>query len=333
MFEATWTMPLPPNFSDPLLTRGTLVEIMDGSYRIGSPLILASPERGAGLGDPWKFTATGVGREVEGADSWYCDDGAGNSTTVATDAITVAIGNGLQWGGYDPGSVPSFGFLGVTTQDDLQTIGSLLNAIGDFSGYHWGVGQDNLVAFTQDPTTPTYQVTPDVVALGTADDNYASTVKVRYIDSSTSLFTTATATDANTQARFGRREFAVDLTSSQPPMSSTAAQGFADGILAKSKGRLSWTNGLTLTSNEIQTIGGVPADLSLVAEDVGTGCMVRLHGIFDDLLEFTGNTWLDLIIGEAKYVDGASTIDLNPLGLAPRDLAAVVESVTGMAAA
>jgi hypothetical protein len=75
----------------------------------------------------------------------------------------------------------------------------------------------------------------------------------------------------------------------------------------------------------------VPADLSKVAEDVGTGCMVRLHGIFDDLLETTGNTWLDIIIGEAKYADGAQTIDLSPLGLAARDLASVVEAVTGMA--
>jgi hypothetical protein len=61
--------------------------------------------------------------------------------------------------------------------------------------------------------------------------------------------------------------------------------------------------------------------------------MVRRHGIWNDLLAYNGQTWTDIIIGEAKYTDGAQTIDLNPMGLAPRDLAAVVESIAGPAAA
>jgi len=36
---------------------------------------------------------------------------------------------------------------------------------------------------------------------------------------------------------------------------------------------------------------------------------------------------------QATYTDGAPTIQLDPLGLAPRDLASVAESVTRMAAA
>jgi hypothetical protein len=87
---------------------------------------------------------------------------------------------------------------------------------------------------------------------------------------------------------------------------------------------LAWTNGFTVTSNEILTSGGVPASLSKVLEDVGNGCMARLHGIWDDLLETTGNTWLDIIIGEARYADGAQTIDLSPLGLAARTLERVI---------
>jgi hypothetical protein len=116
-------------------------------------------------------------------------------------------------------------------------------------------------------------------------------------------------------------------------INTSDAQNLADGILAKSKGRLAWGNSMTLTSNEILTAGGVPASLPKVREDVGNGCMVRLHGLFDDLLETTGATYLDVILGEAKLVDGAQAIDLSPLGLAPRNLAAVVESITGIAAA
>lgn len=330
MYEVSWTMPLPPDFDHPLLRRGTIVELMDGPYRVGSPLILSQPGRGAGFDQPWTLTATGVGREVEGASSWYCDDGAGNTTTVASDAIDSAIANGLPWVGYDA-TVPTFAFGDA---DSLQTIGSLLTSIGDAVGQRWGVDRDSIVGFKSDPTEPAYHVTPGAALLGTADDDYASVVKVRYADDVTHALATAVApaSPSAVELRFGRREFPVDVTSLGEIPAATA-QGFADGILAKSKGRLAWTNGLTLTSNELLTSGGVPANLTKAAEDVGTGCMVRLHGVWGDLLESTGQTWLDVIIGEAKPSPDGQTIDLNPLGLAPRDLAAVVESVTGMAAA
>src|SRR3954465_13437990 len=87
MYEAQWTMPLPPNFSHPLLRRGTLVEIMDGPYRVGSPLILSEPTVGSGLQDPWQFVAAGIGRDVEGENSFYAADGSGNATTVPTTAV------------------------------------------------------------------------------------------------------------------------------------------------------------------------------------------------------------------------------------------------------
>lgn len=331
MFEAQWSMPLPPDFEHPLLRRGTLVELMDGPWRIGSPLILSEPAKGTGLDAPWQFVATGIGREVEGDSSFYAFDAFGDVTTRCGTAVDVAIVRGLRWGGRDA-SVPTttFGSLG----GEPQTVGSLLSAYGDSVALRWGVGQDNLVRFAADPTTPTYQVTPDVVTLGTADDDYATVVYVRYPDSTsgTNLTVHAPASASLTEQRFGHRETLVDLTD-RLAMSAAAAQAIADGILAKSKGRLAWTNGLTVTSNEILTMGGVPADMSKVLEDVGNGCMVRLNGISSDLLEYNGQTYLDIIIGEARYTDGAQTIDLNPLGLAPRDLAAVVESVTGMASA
>jgi hypothetical protein len=216
--------------------------------------------------------------------------------------------------------------------EGLNTVAALLGASATVNGQRWGVGQDNVLAFTADPTTPTYQITPAAVALGTSDDNYASTVKVRYLDSTTGTYLTRTATNASVAARFGVKQYMVDVTD-RGAMSSTTAQSIADQTLALAKGRLSWTNNLTVTSNELLTMGGVPASLSKAAEDVGTGCMIRLNGINNDLLEVNGQTWLDIIIGEAKYADGAQTIDLSPIGLAPRDLASVVESIAGAAAA
>jgi hypothetical protein len=329
MFEASWSMPLPAGFEHPLLRRGTIVELMDGPWRVGSPLLMSDPGRGLGLDQPWTVTATGVGREAEGQDSYYALDGSGDIAIALDVAVDAAIARGLPWDGRDS-TVLAFGPAAA----DIQTLGAYFASTADYLSQRWGVWQDSKVGFRADPTGPTYQVVPGASALSTADDSYASTVLLRYNSSDTSALETATATNPDTEARYGHREALVDLSSGNyGAMSATTAQAVADGILAKSKGRLSWANGLTLTSNELLTMSGVPASLSKVLEDVGAGCMVRLHGVWDDLLATTGNTYLDVTLGEAKYVDGAPTIDLNPLGLAPRDLAAVVESVTGMASA
>lgn len=327
MYEAQWTMPLPLGFEHLLLRRGSLVELMDGPYRVGSPLILSEPARGTGLDDPWHFVATGIGREVEGENSFYAFDGSLNTTAIPTTAVDQAIARGWRIAGRDA-SVPSTQVGATSTTPELETVGTLLNTSSDLLTKRWGVGQDNLLYYYSDPTTPTWQVTPGAAALGTADDGYASAVYVRYIDSATGIAGTWGQGDAQQAAAYGVREAPVDLTS-LGAMTATAAQNYAIGILAKSKGRLAWTNGLTVTSSELLTIGGVPASLSMVE----AGQMVRIHGIFSPLLEYNGQTWLDIVIGETRYVDGAQTIDISPLGMAARDLAAIVEEVTGMSSA
>lgn len=327
MYEATWTMPLPADFDHPALVRGALVELMDGPWRVGSSLILASPERGGGYDDPWSLTATGVGSEVEGDNSYYALDGTGLTTAVPSVAVDGAIGRGLPWLGRDA-SVPTVQVGATADTDALNTVGSLLTAAADSASKRWGVGRDNRAYFWSDPTTPTWHVIPGVAALGTTDDDYASTVLVRFLSSDSGILATASATDTPAGARYGHREYPADVTS-LGAIPNASAQAFANGILANSKGRLQWTDGLTVSSNELLSSGGVPADLTLVE----AGQMIRIHGVFDDLLETSGQTWLDLVIGETKYADGANTIDISPLGLAARDLAAVVESVTGMAAA
>jgi hypothetical protein len=325
MYESQWTMPLPADYTHPLLRRGTLVELMDGPHRVGSPLILAEPTVGSGLADPWQFTANGIGREVEGENSFYCFDGSGNATSIASTAIDQAITRGLRWSGR-ASSIPTTA-LGPTTTEQLNTIGALLNSIGASTSKRWGVGQDNIVAMYSDPTTPTWQTTPGSAALGVADDDYATVVFVRYVDSATGLYSTSTApaSVSSTETRVGRREFPVDVTS-LGPISTATANGFSAGILANAKGRLGWTNGLTLTSNQLLTTGGVPAELSMVE----AGQMLRIHGIFNDLLEYNGQTWTDIIIGQTRYTDGAQSIQIDPLDLAARDLAAIVEAVTGV---
>lgn len=325
MYEASWSMPLDADDESGPFRRGQLAEIHDGPWRIGSSLVLSEPVPGDGLDQPWQFTATGLGREVEGNPGWPCLDGSGNTSASATVVIDQAIADGLQWAGRDA-TVPSAVFGSGATTEPLNSMGSLFDAIGDSTNTRWGVWQNNEVGFLADPTTPSWHVVPGSSALGTADDDYATVVYVRYADSATGTFQTAKApaSPSATEARFGRKALMLDQTN-LGPITATAAGNIAAGVLANYGGRLNWVGSLTLTSQELLSPGGVPADLSLVE----AGQMMRLHGEFPDLLETPGETWVDIVIGQATWTAGAPTISLTPLGAAARDLASVIEASGG----
>jgi hypothetical protein len=169
--------------------------------------------------------------------------------------------------------------------------------------------------------------------MGTADDDYATIVYVRYTNSSGGLNATVHSPAATPAAEdvTGRQEYLANLTESAdyPPMSTATAQAYADGIYAQAQRRVTFTDRLTVTSNQLLTMGGDAADLSMVA----AGQMVRANGVRDPLVAYTGKTWLDFVIGEARYTAGAQTVDIAPAGLSARDIAAIVEDITGMAAA
>src|SRR5690606_35138676 len=116
--------------------------------------------------------------------------------------------------------------------------------------------------------------------------------------------------------RWGRSETTVDLTT-RKPMTEAQAIEIVDGMLVKAGPRLGYTNGLELTADQI-TRGGVRANLSLIR----AGQMVRLHGVRDEL---TGTPYHDIVIGEVRHEAEAQTVYIEPLGLAARNLTAVLE--------
>jgi len=330
MYEASCTFPLPPDFEHATLRRGSLFELMEDGYRVGCPLVLSDPSKGTEPGQPWTLTATGIGRDVEGSDAFTALDGSLNTTAIPSTAATQAKARG--WRITTVGaSVPVTAVGASSTTEGLNSTGALLTAAGEGLGQRWGVDREGTLFFSIDPGSPAYQTVPNAVTLSTADDNYATTVFGRYLDLATGSYLTVQATNAPVATVFGRKEYNVDLTP-LGKIATATAQGFADGILARSKGRLAYTNSITVSSQQLLTMGGGRANLTQVAEDVGQGCMVRLHGITSDLLAFTGKTYLDVVIGEARRRDGEDLIDLAPVGLAARDLAAVVEEITHMGA-
>lgn len=328
MFEASFTMPLPADFQHRALVRGARVELMRKGLRVGSSLVINQIERGT-PGEPWKITCEGVGRLAEGASSFYAFDGSGNATTTPSVAVDQGIVRGLPWVGRDA-SVPTTAFETIT---EPMTVGALLSKVADQNGTRWGVFDDDKVAFRSNPTTPVWQLAPPAPQLGTADDSYATVVYVRYTNTATGLNATvhSPSTTPADESITGRQEYLASLTQGDgyPTMSTAAAQAYADGIYAKAKRRIAFTDRMTVTANQLLTIGGQAADLS----QVQAGQMVRANGIRDPLLASTGKTYLDFVIGETSYTDGAQTVDISPAGLAARDIASIIEDITGMASA
>lgn len=306
LYEVSWTMDLPPDYRHPALVRGASVELMDGPLRMGQAE-LSEPDR-----ESWQLVATGICRADE---EFPALDASLDATTVADDAVDWAISEGLPWVRNDSLSSTAYG---AATTDGLNILSTLLDAVAESEGKRKWVDADGIVTFRDDPTTPKWHLTPGVAVLGTADDEYASRVYLRY-ETGSATFATVVAIDAAAEARWGRKFYPVDATA-RGVMTTLRAQNTADAILAGGKARLAWTTGIEASPFELTTAGGVPADLAVVR----AGDMLRLHGMFDDL---TGRHYTDIVLAEVTYKPGDNVIQLSPMGLAARTMQSVVEKV------
>jgi hypothetical protein len=165
---------------------------------------------------------------------------------------------------------------------------------------------------------------PASVELGTGDDEYASRVVLRYQNSSAGgALATADVDDAGAAARFGVKTQMVNALELGPIL-PLIATNLATGILIDGRARPAFTNTIEATPWTLLTLGGKPADPSLVK----CGQRVRLTGVFDNTQDLGGNTWLDVTVGEtAKTWTGGRcrSVTISPAGLLPRSYAAVVE--------
>ena len=319
-FEVSWTLELPVGYTHPALRRGASVQVLDGGLVVWSGL-LSQPDRST-----WECVATGLSREAESGSSniaYMALDGSGNSTSIPDVAIDAAIARGLPWVRRDSFSATAY-TDNADNSEPLRSLGDLLDLVATEAGKRWAVWADGAVVLAADPTTPTWHLTPGAADLGYADDEYASTILGRYLRKSDLTYQTVIITDADAEAARGHREFSVDLTS-LGPITTAKATGIANGILAKGKSRLGWTNGIEAGAWDITTPGGVSADLTLI----NAGDMIRLHGIWDERLSVP---YLDVVIGERRYTVGEQTVQLTPVDYQARTLASVVEDVVAKAA-
>lgn len=303
--EVKWQMDLPSDFDHPALRRGARVEVMDSGLRVGYAT-LGEPGR---TNDGISFVADGLFRDAE---RFLCFDDAGDSTTIANEAIDTAIANyHLGWSRLTSISANAMKTGSIT--DSLNYLDTLLTALAIELGKFWWVDADGAIRMDSKPTDPTYHLTPGFSPPGIDDTDYASHLFARYLSGASLL--TRNLEDTAASARWGYRQMAVDLTS-LGSISSGRADNRLAGLIARGQSKLRHTERIEVSPSELLTNGGNPAALS----SVRAGRVVRMHGLTSYSQWLNGKSYLDFVIGEATWTNGADTISLAPLDFTGKSL-------------
>lgn len=292
--SASWAFALTMRSQHQGLRKGALVEIMLGPLPVFTG-IMSEPDR-----TTWECTAYGL---ASAGRQYLALDGGGANTRTLETAAATAIAAG--WPATNPGPV-SGPVAGDATGNPIS-VGQLFDEYAEQTGQRWGVDYAGRLFMRPDPTEPDWLATPGAAAFGVTDEDMAGTLKGRYLDSTSGIYATATSGS-------GAPQVAVDL-SERGAMSVTAAEAFLAGMLTRERARQAWTNGVTLTRDQLQTMGGTPAFLPAVR----AGQLMRSFG-----LSYAEQTpYLDTIIGKTRYTAGDDAIYVEPVATAPRTARAV----------
>lgn len=316
--QASWEMDLPLRATHPALTPGRRVEVWDGATRPFAG-VLTEP----GRGEPWQLAAKGLGRV--GSD-FLCLTGTGVTSSIPDTVIDAAVARGLPWRRYD--SLSTSPYSSSSSTADLNRVDALLDACMAEQQKTWAVWGDGLVTAAPDPTSPKWVLTPGSAVMGTADDEFATHVYGRYVTGVSpygepTSWATAVAGDDAAAARWGRREYPLDLTA-LGVMTAPRASLLAAGRLAQAGSRIGFISAIEASTTTLTHVGGAPANLS----QVRGGDMLRIFGILDSLGNMAVMGAVDIVIGQTDYEAGAPTIKISPVGLVPRSLADVLAAPT-----
>lgn len=260
------------------------------------------------------FVAQGWVREGE---TIPCLTSSGLTTTIPNTAIDNAIARGwVHWRRTSSISAVAYSADDTTTSTDgtdgFNAITALMDAYTLEAGNRWAVGADQRVYVAPDPTTPMWDIAPDVQALGVAMDKLAGTINARWADS---------AGNAHTSIVGNTTPVVMVDFRGKGALTSARVTALCQGILTAGAATTGWTNGITITKQQISR-NGVHPHLALVK----AGHMGRLLGQRDPR-GLDAST--KVVLGNSKLDVAAGTLDLAPVDLAARDLSAIVEKAGG----
>lgn len=298
--QASWTMTLPPGSTHPSLVIGQAARVQVGPASVWCGNVTDIEREGS----RWSFSA--AGRQADLRDTLALTVALDTTSTPDT-AIAFAQSVGVDV--TLPASLSAVPFANADETIAVNTVGDLLNAWSDSVSKRWGVDADARIFATADPTVPTLALAPGTVQVGLADEDYVSQLYGRF-QSGPNQYVTAVATDPTATVV---RMQAVDLTP-LGVIDMTKANSILQGMLARSKGRYSWTSAVTVTSKQLRTMGGEEVYLPWVKAQT----MVRAYGVLQE--QGPPLPYLDYVLGRVERDADADTLTLSPTNLAARNL-------------
>lgn len=301
--EASFSYYLPVGSKHPALRRGSLLELLDSGGVDWSGIVTEIADG--------QVHARGYAAE---ASRYQAKTALGAATSNPRTAGNTAVS--LGWNVTIDSSIPNANM--TTVANSTNTVAALYEAQALELAKYFSVDENRVARMSAAPTTPSWQIPPGVVDLGQVDDNYASAFVVTY-QSGASTTAQVTVVDQAAADLFGYSEETLDLTS-LGVMTSTRATTFGNALVTLGRSKLGWSSGFTISRYNLQTLGCRPADLRLVRSLQ----VVRIHGIDEERQTLFGRPYLDCLIGEASWVDGAPVITLSPLGAVGKQASDVV---------
>lgn len=295
--EIKWEFALTPRSQHPALRPGSLVEVKVGAMPVARGAMV-DPDRTS-----WQCVARGLQY-----DKYLALDAAGNATRDLSLAIQEAMNrgwrvrntNGVGVGGPVPGD---------STEPQLVT--DLLTEAA--AGKRWGIDPSGSLYMRADPSLPWWQASPDAAVMGTTNEDAPTHLAGRYFDGTNNV--TVIRPPLGEVVQF-RAEELVDLTQ-RGTLSGVQAASILDASLAEA-GAIKFTNGVTLSRDQIKTRGGSAAFLPGIV----AGSVMRAHGLLATRRGLQTPV-LDFVIGKTRHTAGEDTIYIEPTALAPRTAVAV----------
>lgn len=291
--EASWTFSASSRLQHQALVPRAVVQVMAGPVPVYTGL-MTEPDRTTG-----ECHALGLSADLF---KWVALDGATTRNLEAAIGRAVSLG----WPGTNP--TPVAGTAAGDATGNPVKVGNLLDDYAGQTGQRWGTDGSGRLYMRPDPTIPAWLATPGAAAFGVTDESAPTSLVGRYD-------TGAGYASTNNVGTPGSEEV-VDLTD-RGALTLVAAEAILAGMLVR-RGDVSWTNGVTLSGDQISTFGGTPAGLSAVR----AGQMVRAHGFGYGV--FSQAPWLDVVIGKTRYTAGEDSIYVEPVNTAPRTMAGVL---------
>lgn len=298
--EGSFDLSVSPTLAASALRPGTAVEFLLGLTQVYAGLVV-DYDRSAG-----RVVTRGL---AAAAYDYMSLDGVSDPTRNTETAVSEAQARG--W--------PVFlmtGTFGVAVGEagPPVPVGDLLTDYAGQTVRRWGVDEYARCYMRSDPTVPKWMVAPGVAAMGTTTEGLVSHYVARYFDGTDNQ----TAIIAHPKAdQLPHVEQIVDLTD-RGTLGIMEVSALVGGMFALNPTAWQWTSGVTVTRDQLTTIGGTSAALA----DVRGGDMVRIRGMAS--MGLAGGSTIDVVIGKTRYTAGDEVIYLEPVNTAPRTLSDVI---------